>query len=129
MFLVFPGILITIGVGLLIISIIAIIIAYKTEERPDVIDAAKLSKPKQENNIEIPEPIKEKAKDEEQEKETKPIGIMDQISKEAPTKEEKEEPTIDAFEEEFGNYEKKEEPIIIPSIPKNEPKEDEEIEL
>ena len=34
MFLVFPGILITIGVFLLILSIIIVIIAYKTADKP-----------------------------------------------------------------------------------------------
>ncbi|MGM9879573.1 MAG: hypothetical protein ACI31R_06100 [Bacilli bacterium] len=35
MFLVFPGILITIGVGLLLLSIIIVIIAYKTADKPE----------------------------------------------------------------------------------------------
>lgn len=35
MFLVFPGILITIGIGLLLLSIIIVIIAYKTADKPE----------------------------------------------------------------------------------------------
>ncbi len=126
MFLVFPGILITIGVSLLLISIIIVIVAYKTADKPA---KSSLSDGHYEANVKTdgyydngkPKIILEATSKEEPKEDletTKPFTFP--VHKNAPITEMNNDvmQRINKMDEEFGkDITKKDELIKIPDIP------------
>lgn len=126
MFLVFPGVLITIGVCLLLISIIIVIVAYKTADKPA---KSSLSDVHYEANVKTdgyydngkPKIILEATSKEEPKEDletTKPFTFP--VHKNAPITEMNNDvmQRINKMDEEFGkDITKKDELIKIPDIP------------